>query len=92
MANVSPDIRALQIAYAARPFAVRWHDSHFSGTFRFHSFNEAYQYVQDMWAHIVREVAQNPYRASSLWRSYLETPEGKTQLTYVLLTADVSSY
>lgn len=92
MPNISAEILALQEAYAARPFAVRWHDSHFSGTFRFHTLNDAFQYVQDQWARISKEVANHRYCASSLWRSYLETPQGRTPLNYVLLTHDISSY
>lgn len=90
--NVSPEIRALQEAYEARPYAVRWQTSHFSGTFRFHTLDGAYEYIQDQWSRITNEVAKTPQRASSLWSSYLETPDGKTPLDYVLLTADVSSY
>lgn len=92
MANVSPEILELQKAYASRPFAVRWVDSHFSGTFRFHTLDESYQYVQEQWARISKEVATHRCRSSSLWRSFLETPEGKTPLSYVLLTTDISSY
>lgn len=81
-----------QAAYAARPFAVRWVDSHFSGTFRFHTFDEAFQYAQDQWALVQRNVSEHRRMASNLWRSCLETPAGRTQLAYVLLARDVSSY
>ena len=90
--SVSAEILASQAAYAARPFAVRWIDSHYSGTHRFHTFNEAFQYLQHQWVAVRKRVACNRYMASDLHRSYLETPTGRTPLTYVLLTNDVSSY
>ena len=45
--TISNEIRAAQEAYAARPFAVRWRDSHFSGTTRFHTFDGAKERVQN---------------------------------------------
>jgi hypothetical protein len=90
--HISPEIRAAQEAYAARPFAVRWEDSHMSGTFRFDSFTEAFDYVQIQWARVQRRVRENRHMASHLWHSYLETPEGRVPLRYVLLCDDVSSY
>jgi hypothetical protein len=90
--SVSAEILASQAAYAARPFAVRWVDSHCAVTHRFHTFKEAFSYVQNQWSNVQRRVAAEPYRASSVWWSYLETPTGRTQLAYVLLCADVSSY
>lgn len=90
--NVSKEVAASQAAYAARLFAVRWVDSHSSGTFRFHTFDEAFQYAQEQWVNVQRRVAAEPYRASCVWQSYLETPAGRSQLAYVLLTDDVSSY
>jgi len=92
MDNISPEVRAHQAAYAARPFAVRWQDSHFSGEFRFDTFAEAFDYVQTMWTNIRQAVEQRPYRSSMLWQSYLKTPEGRISLRYVLLCEDVSSY
>ncbi len=90
--RVTAEVRASQRAYAARPYAVRWRDSHFSGTFRFHTFDEAFEYVQSQWLRICEDVANNRCRASALWSSYIETPEWKISLSYLLLTADVSSY
>lgn len=90
--NVSPEILSLQKAYAARPFAVRWVDSHSAGTHRFDTGAEAFDYIQAQWLRIQRDVAQYRYRASNLWWSHLETPEGRVQLAYVLLTQDVQSY
>jgi len=90
--NISPEIRASQLAYAARPFAVRWVDSHASCTNRFDTLSEAFEYIQAQWIRVQRDVAQYRYRASNLWWSHLETPAGTTQLAYVLLASDVSSY
>lgn len=90
--SVSMEILASQLAYAARPFAVCWVDSHFSGEFRFETFAEAYDYVQQQWTNVQRRVATQPHCASRLWRSRLYTPNGSVQLAYVLLAADVSSY
>lgn len=92
MQHISPEIRAAQEAYEARPYAVRWQDSHFSGTFRFHTLDGAFDYVQSAWANVQERVRENRYMASNLHRSYLETPAGRVQLRYVLLCADVSSY
>ena len=90
--RLSPEIQAAQAAYAARPYAVRWVDSHGSGTFRFDTFAEAFDYVQEQWARIQRKVATERYRASHLRRSHIETPQGNTPLPYWLLAEDVSSY
>lgn len=81
-----------QAAYAARPFAVRWIDSHFSATFRFHTLDEAHAYAQQQWMHIQWQVARHRPCASRLWQSRLITPTGSVQLAYVLLATDVSSY
>lgn len=85
-------ISTTQEAYAARPFAVRWEDSHYSATNRFHTFEDAFEYIQQTWATVRDEVDELRYRASNLHRSYLETPEGRVSLRYVLLCDDVSSY
>lgn len=92
MTNVSPQILAQQLAYAARPFAVRWVDSHVSLTNRFHTLDDALDYVQDQWAKVQKRVSENRYMASMLGHCYLETPKSRVQLTYVLLCHDVSSY
>jgi hypothetical protein len=89
---LSDEIKQAQAAYAARPFAVRWVDSHYSGTHRFHTFDEAFAYAQDQWARQVREVSRHRYRASALWQSAIITPAGSMPLRWYLLTADVSSY
>lgn len=87
------EIAAAQAAYAARPFAVRWVDSHVSTTNRFHTFDEAFQYAQDMWAMIRKEVAETRYRSSNLRLSNIQTPDGNSvRLAYYLLADDVSSY
>jgi len=85
-------ILAAQAAYAARPFAVRWRDSHFSTCERFSSYDEAFAYVQQMWALIRHTVRVSRNHESLLWQSSLETPAGRVQLNYVLLADDVSSY
>lgn len=90
--SVSMEILASQLAYAARPFAVYWVDSHCSGEFRFETFAEAYDYVQTQWARVRRRVATEQYHASDLWVSRFHTPTGSVQLAYVLLADDVSSY
>lgn len=90
---ISEEIRAAQEAYAARPFAVRWCDSHCSGTFRFHTYADAFDYVQEQWARIRRYADTKPYPVESLlWQSRLITPDGSVSLRYVLLCDDVSSY
>lgn len=91
-ARVSPEIKAKQEAYAARPYAVQWCDSHFSATFRFDTLDQAYADIQDRWARIQATVKRDRYCSSQLWRSNLETPTGKVRLAYVLLCDDVSSY
>lgn len=92
--NAAFDIATLasQQAYAARPFAVRWVDSHASCTNRFDTLSGAFEYIQAQWLRVQHDVAQYRYRESHLWQSHLETPEGRTQLSYVLLASDVSSY
>lgn len=90
--NISLEIRAAQEAYAGRPFAVRWVSSYASITNRFHTLDEAYAYVQQMWVHVQKHVRENCYSASNLSFSYLETPASRVQLNYVLLCSDVSSY
>ena len=86
------DILARQAAYAARPFSVRWVDSHTAATFRFSTLDEAFGYVQDQWSRVQKDVATDSCRASNLWQSYIETPDWKAPLSYVLLADDVSSY
>jgi hypothetical protein len=86
------EIKAAQTAYAARPFAVRWVDSHVSTTNRFDTFDEAFQYAQDMWAMIRKEVAERRNMNSNLHWSNIQTPDSKISLAYYLLTDDVSSY
>ena len=90
--QVSDEIRAAQEAYNARPFAVRWVDSHAALTNRFYTFEAAFAYVQEQWARIQETVRTNKYRESQLSKCYLETPEGRTSLRYWLLCDDVSSY
>lgn len=90
--ETDPEILAAQEAYEARPFAVRWVDSHFAGTFRFHTYDEAFDYIQDQWKKIRNSVATRKYRASHLWESYLITPTERISVKYVLLAEDVSSY
>lgn len=85
-------IHAAQQAYAARPFIVRWVDSHYSGSNRFDTFGEAFAYAQDQWARQRREVSQNHNRASHLWQSYIGGPDGNMPLSYYMLAGDVSSY
>lgn len=92
MSNVSPEIRAAQEAYAARPFAVMWRDSHAQVPSRFNTFDDAFEYVQEQWARIRKTVATRRHYASDLRRSYIETPEGRVSLRDVLLCDDVSSY
>jgi hypothetical protein len=86
------ELKATQAAYAARPFAVQWVDSHFSGTSRFHTFEEAFEYAQDMWAMIRKTVREQRCTESHLWWSQIQTPTGSTSLAYYLLADDVSSY
>jgi hypothetical protein len=89
---VSPDILAAQIAYAARPYAVRWVDSHAALTNRFNTYDEAFQYVQEQWARVQKTIANQRYSASKLHYSYIETPDQRMPLAYLLLVKDVSSY
>jgi hypothetical protein len=86
------ELKATQAAYAARPFAVRWVDSHVATCNRFHTFDEAHQYAQDMWAMIRREVATRHNMESHLWQSFIETPQGRIALRWYVLADDVSSY
>jgi hypothetical protein len=81
-----------QLAYAARPYAVHWRDSHFSATFRFHTLDDAFADIQHRWERIRATVARDRYRASHLRDCNLQTPEGRVSLRYVLLCDDVSSY
>ena len=90
--SVSPEILAKQAAYAARPFAVRWCDSHASGTYRFNTLDEAYEYIHAVWLVSQINIAEKANRCTMLDRSYLETPSGRVQLRYVLLCDDLSSY
>lgn len=90
--TIAPEILAAQQAYAARPFAVRWVDSHFSGTFRFETFDEAFDYMHQQWTLIQRTVKTTRYRESHLRQSWLETPNGRISLRWYLLCDDVSSY
>lgn len=92
MPELDPAIRASQEAYAARPFAVRWCDSHYSGTHRFHTLDDAHQYIQEQWEYIRVQVATRWNCASMLHMSYLITPDSTVSLRYVLLADDVSSY
>ena len=89
---ISNEIRTAQEAYAALPFAVRWRDSHFAGTFRFETFEQAFTYVQWQWAQIQKRVATHRNMESLLWQCYLETPQGRVSLDYYLLCSDVTSY
>lgn len=90
--NVSPEIRAAQEAYAARPFAVRWVDSHCSVTNRFETLDDCYAYINQVWTAVQKRVRENRYMSSMLWHCHLETPAGRVQLPYVMLCDDVSSY
>lgn len=93
MNRVSPEIAAAQAAYGARPFAVYWRNSHFSGTFRFHTAGEAIDYIFQQWASNRSVVLRERYRATDLHASYFEGPDGqKIPAHYVVLCADVSSY
>ena len=85
-------LKAIQDAYAARPFAVRWVDSHVGTCNRFDTFEEAFEYAQDMWAMIRREVSQRRNMESHLWQCYLEPPAGRMPLNWYTLADDVSSY
>jgi hypothetical protein len=86
------ELKATQEAYASRPFAVRWIDSHFGTTSRFYTFAEAFDYAQCMWARTRQEAAERRFVSSNLRESYLETPSGRVSLAYYLLADDVSSY
>lgn len=89
------EIAAAQAAYAARPFAVRWCDSHFSGSFRFNTLDEAYGYINDQWRLIQRKCAHKSnggsWIGSALWQSHLETPAGTVRLPYVMLVDDIDN-
>jgi hypothetical protein len=86
------ELKATQEAYASRPFAVRWIDSHVATTSRFHTFAEAFAYAQDMWATIRKQVSEQRYMSSNLWQSNLQTPNGSVRLAHYFLADDVSSY
>lgn len=89
---LSKEILEAQAEYAARPFLVMWRDSHAQVPCRFNTFDEAFDYVQQMWAYIRMQVKKYPRRSSDLWHSYLQTPECKVRLCDYLLCNDVSSY
>lgn len=91
--NVSSEVAAAQAAYAARPFAVRWCDSHFATTERFNTFDEAFAYLQRQVARITRDVkrAGSSWVGAYFWESYIETSEGRVQANYYLLADSVSS-
>lgn len=89
----SQEIQAAQAEYAARQFAVRWVDSNVATTNRFHTFNEAFAYAQDMWVMIRKEVGERRNVESHLWQSNIQTPDGSSiRLAHYFLTDDVSSY
>ncbi len=95
--QVSAEIKAAQEAYAARPWFVMWRDSHCQVPCRFHTFEDAFEYVQDQWRRIKATVARERYSASNLgWRgengSWIEGPDCKMPLGWLLLAKDVSSY
>lgn len=79
-------------AWIARPYVVYWLDSFGSCTNRFDTFSDAFQYIQDMWAMIRREVALRPNMESSIWHSTIQTPTGTMPLAYYLLADNVSSF
>ena len=89
---ISAELAAQQAAYWARPFAVRWCDSHFSVTEKFLTLEGAYEYIQKMWALIRKQVSERQFCGSQLWQSYLETPAERVKLSYVLMCDDVDSY
>jgi hypothetical protein len=89
---VSEEIKAMQEAYWARPFAVQWRDSHFSTTDKFLTLEGAFDFIEYHWARIRKDVATRRNVESLLRQCYLETPEGRVSLRYVLLCDDVSSY
>lgn len=90
---VSEEIKAAQAEYAARPFEVRWVDSHCAMTSRFNTLDQAFTYIQRCWKDVQATVRQCPHCSSDLRASYLRTPTGgKVALRYVLLCDDVSSY
>jgi hypothetical protein len=86
------ELKAIQAAYAARPFAVQWADSHYCGTSRFDTFEEAFEHAQSLWSMIRKSVVNQRYMESHLWQSWLETPAGSVRLAYWLLADDVNSY
>ncbi len=89
---LNAELKATQDAYQARPYAVRWVDSHVATCNRFYTFDEAFKYAQDMWAMIRREVSQRRNMESHLWQSYIETPQGNMPLSFYALADEVSSY
>lgn len=64
--TTSPDILAKQAEYAARPFAARWADSHFKGTFRFHTEAEAIDYLLAQYQ-VAKAQARRPRHVAG-WR------------------------
>lgn len=75
------DIKAAQEAYAARPYAARVETSHFSGTFRFHTRDGAFDYIFDQYKRFRRQVAEGTYGRDwtnfDLYRSYVVGPDGQ---------------
>lgn len=69
-----PEIKALQEAYAARPYAVAMYTSHFSGTSRFHTLKEAIAYLSGQYESMRRVVAEERYRALYAYRCFLILP------------------
>jgi hypothetical protein len=90
---ISNETRIAQETYAARPFAVRWEDSHSALTNRFETFDEAFAYAQKQVLRICADVKRASYScASNFYRSNIQTPEGRMPLRYYFFADDVSSY
>lgn len=89
------ELKAMQDAYWAMPYAVRWCDSHFSSTSKFETYDEAFAYVQYQFKRVKAQCATTPrgvsWHGAYLWQGYIETPEGRTPLNYLLLVDVLSN-
>ena len=90
--GVSFDIARCQLEYAARPFFVRWVDSHCSVPSRFNTFDEAFDHVQLQWHRIRARAKSDNLRSSLLQWGRIEGPNFSWTLRELLLVDDVSSY
>jgi hypothetical protein len=81
--SVSPEIRAMQLAYAAKPYMATVSTGYFSGSFRFDTYAEAVAYLASQ----VRRNGILPVRSADNWSNegvrpydtYVTMPDGSTR-------------